>query len=87
MGATRLVRRPFGEVAEEPVESAHTYTLAPAIPSMHCWRFESGNLVASVNMVEIRAVSEVAIGQAARGGSLKVSGSGVISSAMASICM
>ena len=43
--------------------------------------------VTSVNMVEIRAASEVAMGQAARGGSLRVCGSGAVSSAMASTCM
>lgn len=43
--------------------------------------------VTSVNMVEIRAASEVAIGQAARGGSLKVWGSGASNSAIASTCM
>jgi hypothetical protein len=46
-------------------------------------------LVASVNVVEIRGGFEVAIGQAARGGSLRVSvsASGASSSAIASTCM
>ena len=46
-------------------------------------------VVASVNVVEIRPVSGVAIGQAARGGSRRVSASvsGESSSAMASSCM
>jgi hypothetical protein len=43
--------------------------------------------VASVNVVEIRGGFEVAIGQAARGGSLRVSASGASSSAIASTCM
>jgi hypothetical protein len=41
--------------------------------------------VTSVNVVEIRPSSGVAIGQAARGGSLRVSGES--SSAIASTCM
>jgi hypothetical protein len=46
-------------------------------------------MVASVNVVEIRGGFEVAIGQAARGGSLRVSvsASGASSSAIASTCM
>jgi hypothetical protein len=45
--------------------------------------------VASVNVVEFRSGSEVATGQAARGGSPRVSasGSGEASPAIASICM
>jgi hypothetical protein len=46
-------------------------------------------MVASVNVVENRPGAEVAIDQAARGGSLRVStsGSGASSSAIASTCM
>ncbi len=45
--------------------------------------------VTSVNMVEIRCLSEVATGQAALGGSVRgsASASGAVSSAMASSCM
>jgi hypothetical protein len=46
-------------------------------------------VIASVNVVEIRGGSEVAIGHAAWGGIWAVSGSvaGIVSSAMASTCM